>query len=318
MKRDEVLKLAITICTRRRPVQLARAIAAISNLHIPSDVQVSVIVVENDDSQNVRHIAFGSRPDIIFSYFLEPDQGISPARNRAIEEALRIGADWIVTTDDDGEMDPYCLVAYAEAIAKFPKAAAFVGRTRHVFPDTMPEWLPRPDARPIRTGDRPRVFSTANCIFNRHAVSADGHNLRFDRSFGMSGGEDLEFLSRVGHSCGAVVWVEEAIVVEHIIAERTGVKVRFRRHLRNAQNTARIMIKQERPLVAFLHIVHKVYQMAVKGIFKTIIGGLQLPFHETAGLTRLFSGLFDLTFAIGMIRAYVAAPTEWYRQTDGY
>ncbi len=312
------MKIAVTICTRRRPTQLDAALRALSAVKIPKGSEVFAIVIENDDTENVRELVERWSRNIAVHYFLESEQGISAARNRALDAALQLGADWVATCDDDGEMERDCLVNYILTTQKFPSSRLFVGRTRYIYPESMPLWYPRIDGRPIETGKRPNIISTANSFFHRDIIARDCLNLRFDLGFGLSGGEDLEFFFRARKLAGPIIWVEEAVVFEKLIESRANIGFYLRRQVRNGQNVARVLRKNRHPGVAFLSIVHTVYRYLVRGLALVLVGGVQLLVNETAGLTRVFAGFAHFSSATGMVSSYFRPSIQWYKKTDGH
>ncbi len=312
------MKIAVTICTRRRPIQLEAALHALNAVTIPDGAYVFAIVVENDDTENVRELVEKRTGKIPVHYFQEREQGISAARNRALVEALRLGADWVATCDDDGEIAPDCLVNYIAATRNYPNSRLFIGRTRYIYPETMPLWYPRIDGRPIPTGKKPNIISTANSFFSREVIAKDGLGLRFDLGFGLSGGEDLDFFYRARKLAGQIIWVEEAIVFERLIESRASLGYYFKRQIRNGQNVARVLRKNRNPVAAFLSIVHTIYRYLAFGIGLILIGGVQLLVNETAGLTRVFTGFAHFASATGMLGSYFRPAIQWYKKTDGH
>lgn len=92
----------VAICTRERPADLRRALAATRAL---SPAPLEVLVIDNDPSSTAtREIVdeFGAR------YVCEPRRGLDHARNRALSEAR---GDIIAFTDDDAVPEPGWLQA---------------------------------------------------------------------------------------------------------------------------------------------------------------------------------------------------------------
>jgi GT2 family glycosyltransferase len=88
----------IAICTRERPDDLRRTLAALENL--PDDGQ-EVLVIDNAPATGATRDVVDQFPRV--RYVLEPHKGLDVARNRALREA---GFDIVVFNDDDAVPDP--------------------------------------------------------------------------------------------------------------------------------------------------------------------------------------------------------------------
>lgn len=115
--------LTIAICTRDRPVRLARCLDGIEALELPEGMEwPQVLVVDNappDDSTRQAVAGCGG-----VDYVVEPLQGLNVARQRALEAAR---GDWIAFLDDDVVPDPTWLRGLARAWRDHPDAAAVTG-----------------------------------------------------------------------------------------------------------------------------------------------------------------------------------------------
>ncbi len=310
--------VAITICTRQRPVLLAAALESLTRLCVPQDVVLQVIVVENDVEARSKDIVTSFADRLNISHHLESEPGLSPARNRCIEEALKVDALWIASTDDDAEVHPNWIAAYLDATSYYPRALAFMGRSRFLYPLDMPEWYPVPDSKPMQTGSTAWLYSTSNAFYNRAVVASDGLNLRFDNDFRFSGSEDTDFFSRLRIIQGPILWVEEALVFEEVIQERNSLKWRFKRMLRDGNNLGRIKLKHNGNVAGALAIIQFVLKMMGYGILKTVKGGIILVFNELEGMKLLAFGLADFVFAAGVFSAFFMTPPVPYKKTDGF
>jgi len=74
-------------------------------------------------------------------YLFEPVQGLSAARNRALQE---FKGDLLVFTDDDVVLDDSWLAAYAREVQRFPEAGYFGGRILPLWNNDRPNWLVDP------------------------------------------------------------------------------------------------------------------------------------------------------------------------------
>ena len=88
---------------------------------------VAVVVVENDPKPHQKNLVEGFKAQIDIHYGQEAEPGIPFARNRGVEIALGLGADWIIFIDDDEEAEPGWLAAFIAAAARVEAAEVLGG-----------------------------------------------------------------------------------------------------------------------------------------------------------------------------------------------
>lgn len=98
--------LAVGVLTRQRPEQFAALLAKLAEQDIPAETELHFIFVENDNYISVRQAVsdFNSKvrsEGVTSTLEIEPQAGIPVARNRVLDIANRIGADWLIFIDDD-------------------------------------------------------------------------------------------------------------------------------------------------------------------------------------------------------------------------
>lgn len=112
--------VTVVVCTRDRPEDIDRCLAAINKLDYPA---LDVLVVDNAPATNATKEILEQRyPQ--FRYICEPRPGLDWARNRGIIEAR---GDIIAYTDDDVVVDPSWVKAIARAFIEDPSAMALTG-----------------------------------------------------------------------------------------------------------------------------------------------------------------------------------------------
>lgn len=203
-------RVAVCVCTYNRPEGLARMLESLAAIDLgtydPGDVEV--IVVDNCPQDRTRSICehAAKRLPIPVHYTEEPVQGITYARNRAVEVALQRGADFVAFIDDDDHPQPDWL---RHLLEKQSETGADLVFGTWVLDALMPEWARNsgifrsPDEpKPVKPGSRyglPKSASTCNVLVSRRAlerVAASGDV--FDHNFRFSGGEDKDFFIRAG------------------------------------------------------------------------------------------------------------------------
>jgi glycosyltransferase involved in cell wall biosynthesis len=115
-----------------------KTLLSFTRLRVPAGVEWEVVVVNNnspDDTAAVLDSFVGRLP---LRHFLETNQGIAYARNRAAREAR---GDVVLWTDDDVQVKPNWLADYARAFAEYPECGFFGGPVELSFEGEPPAWL---------------------------------------------------------------------------------------------------------------------------------------------------------------------------------
>ncbi len=215
-------KVQVCILTYKRPALLAAALQSVREQQFADHLrpQVTVLVVDNDDKQSGREtfekVFAGNHPEA--RYVVAVPQGIAHARNRALEESAQ--ADFIVFLDDDEWASPLWLQTLLQTQRDFD-ADVVTGPVTPVF-DHAPEWLVRSFGSCLtgnqthETGTPVRFVSTNNTLV-RVAVTRD---VRFDRRFDRTSGEDTHYFMRLVTRGVRIVWAKEAEVYEAVPEHR--------------------------------------------------------------------------------------------------
>jgi glycosyltransferase involved in cell wall biosynthesis len=133
------------VCTIQRPEMLAKCLRSLAAQKNLGDFDFSVLVVDNDatpSSARVVEAVASSCPFPIY-YYHEPRRGIPMARNRVLESASAIGADWLAFFDDDQRAFPDT-VEKLLFVAKRDNADAVAAGKIFAIPEPQPFWLVAP------------------------------------------------------------------------------------------------------------------------------------------------------------------------------
>jgi len=133
--------VTVAICTWNRASLLDQTLARLGELAVPDAVAWEVLVVDNGSSDDTgavlaRHTSHPS--PLPLRCAREECRGLSHARNRAVAEAR---GELIAWTDDDVQVDPDWLAAYAAAAHQLPHADFFGGPILPWFDSAPPEWV---------------------------------------------------------------------------------------------------------------------------------------------------------------------------------
>ena len=176
---------------------LKRQLDAIAGLKLPNDIKLEVVVIENGPNPSSSELVADFQKNLSIGYHTEPRIGLVFARNQAVEQALKTGAEWIGFFDDDEVVDANWVVAMIDATEKFPEARAFAGPVDRINPGTATKWYPAHKKPVGKTGMPVWRVATGNILFHRDIYTEDGLNMRFDERFNLTGGEDMHLFLRM-------------------------------------------------------------------------------------------------------------------------
>ncbi|MEO1550001.1 MAG: glycosyltransferase [Pseudomonadota bacterium] len=286
--------IALGLVTRRRPQQLLDALLSFKALTPVPEAKVTVIVVENDDDLSIDPIL--EQADLASVGYdvirgLETQPGIPFARNAVLSRALALGADYLTFIDDDETALPNWLCAiYSSAVARNLDLAGgpvLLGpvetksqRERRLVKRALQDRFQRKNLSSldkVQAGTDSGVsIYTNNWLCRLDFVRQTG--LRFDESFGMSGGTDTKFwrdAQKLGAQTG---WVPDAIVVDHPDLSRFTLAYQYKRSRDQAISNSVVYERQEKPVKAMLGVAFA----AIFGVFRILFS----PFNRLSGVPK--------------------------------
>ncbi len=209
----------------------------------PEEGSVTFLIVDNAPDAPVREQveAFAERTGIDVRYVLEPEAGIPFARNRALDAAEAMGADFVAFVDDDEYVAPDWLVRLAAHQRRV--GAHLVGGPVRLAPDQASGFLDRvvergvrrryerkeeKNARRQREGrDGGVTIITNNWLGDLAWMRSVG--LRFDIALRYSGGSDTALYHKAKSLGAKTAWAPDAVVYETVPADRMSVGYQYRR-----------------------------------------------------------------------------------------
>lgn len=233
--------IAIGLATYKRPQMLTEALKSLEKVKVPASSSLILLLCDNDPEKTARPVYESQQPILNFpSYFLqESERGIVPTRNRIIEKALQLEADFLAFFDDDETVDENWLVALLQA-AKIHDAEAVWGKTIYELPQVHPQWLSNRNffggSQPS-TGTHRAGASTNNVLIDLHFLQK--HNLRFDKRFNDVGGSDSFLFRQFWDHGGKVIACQESITYEKVPESRATKAWILRRAYKNAHTEYR-------------------------------------------------------------------------------
>ena len=132
------MRVTVAVCTWNRASLLEKTLAKMRRLSIPSDVEWELLVVNNNCSDRSDEAIARHASSLPLRRLFEAKQGLSHARNCAIEHAK---GDLVLWTDDDVLVDENWLLEYVRAANRWPQAAFFGGTVDPWFEHEPPSWI---------------------------------------------------------------------------------------------------------------------------------------------------------------------------------
>jgi glycosyltransferase involved in cell wall biosynthesis len=203
---------------------LARLLQSVAELRTDG-LATWTVVVDNDAAGSAEAAVrpfLGRIPNLV--YEVEPERGVSAARNCLVAIAGRLGAEFVAFVDDDEWAEPAWLVNLVRT-ARRCNAVAVGGPVLPEYDDEVPRWIRKGrffDCPRYPNGQEVRLSSTADLLVRRARLARlDGP---FDRRFDLTGGEDSHMLNRLLRRRARMVWADKAVVHERVPASRGNVR----------------------------------------------------------------------------------------------
>ncbi len=240
--------LVICIVTFRRPDGLGRLL---ERLHVldTSGITVELVVVDNDQQGVATTVveASGLTSRWAVTVDVEPQRGISHARNRALALALSRRPDWIAWIDDDEAPRSDWLARLLETQER-TDADVVIGPSSPIYEPggkAIAVDCGAFEAPSFVTGQTIRAYRarTSGVIVRASVVPPEG----FDESLSLTGGEDLLHFTLIERRGGRIVWDADAIVDEWIPASRQTPAWLLRRWFRVGVTRSLVMLLLDQP-----------------------------------------------------------------------
>ena len=230
------VRAVVVVPTFRRPAMLDETLASLAAQR--TNRVFAVVVVENEASGReglavaARWLAGGALKG---EAIVETSQGNVHAINAGFAHALASfpAATHVLMIDDDEVASPYWLELMVAA-AEREDADVVGGPVVPRFQADAPSVLRR---HPVfwpshhRTGAVPMIYGTGNCLMHRRVFERLGAR-PLDPRFNFLGGGDMDFFTRCRLAGFRSWWVEEALIIETVPAERARIAWVMKRGLR--------------------------------------------------------------------------------------
>ena len=219
--------LTVIICTYNRAKYISPLLESIAANDL-SKSEYEILLVDNNCTDNTHEIcdAFAAaHKEVNFRYVVEPEQGLSSARNKGIKEAK---GDIIIYIDDDALIDKDYLRIYSEWFASHPETMACGGPIEPLYETQEPKWM-TPYTKALLTawmnyGDKVREYPKGrypgggNAAYRKEVFEKVGF---FNTALGRKGGnlmgsEEKDIFDKM-HARGMQVLYLPTPVLHHCI-----------------------------------------------------------------------------------------------------
>lgn len=264
------MKLSIIICTYNRAELLQKSINSLSGQEVQPD-DWELIVVDNNSTDSTRTVV-SKFPWV--RYVFEPNQGLSHARNRGLEEA---SGDWVAYVDDECQM-PSLWVGNILSLINAHRPKVFGGPIYPWYEGDKPLWFK----------DDYGSYSLAHNLDASGQPHISGGNMGFDRAaLRQAGGFD----PALGVSAGRVLYGEETAIIQKLKNKFGDNCVEYSENLAN-----RHLVRPER--FQWGWIIHENFK---RGVSRARMLRPQKPGGANVAdslVGKIVFGLWDLSFAI--------------------
>lgn len=212
---------SIAICTYNRPRLLNHCLASlVKQSYLPSNLEIWVI--DNADNQKTKQLVAKYASVLPIFYVVEPNVGLSHARNKALEVA---SFDWVCYLDDDAKASTN-FVERMFWIRDHFDFDAFGGMFYPWYEEKKPKWLPnwfgqfKMHLAQIGTLKSDQFFAGGICAFKKQKLIEIG---MFPTDIGMRGdiigyGEE-DYVQVKLREIGAKIGFDPAWTIDHLVAD---------------------------------------------------------------------------------------------------
>lgn len=269
VSKSEII-VSVCICTYHRNQMLEKCLLSV--LEQDFDQRMEVNVIDNDFKGTAGIVVFllkevFSEKGIQLNYYIEKNQGLSHARNRAIAES---NGQFIAFIDDDEYAVKQWLKSLYHTLLEY-NADGVWGPVLPEFEAGFPEWQKVLfQRRQMKTGTNisKLLLNSGNVLIKKEVIAKrDGP---FDIALNQIGSEDTELFNYLTRKGAFFVWNNEAIAYELNGIDRSTVKWHVKRAYRGGWGFSMIQHKNLGLLKAFLLAFGWVIPAGVLHFFKSI------------------------------------------------
>lgn len=259
---SEIHQICVCICTYKRPELLARLLSKLEEQETEGLFDYAVVIVDNDAFESARHAVetCARQSRISLSYYVEAEQNIAMARNKAVENAK---GEFVAFIDDDELPSQDWLLNLYKLFTIFD-VDGVLGPVIPYYETPPPEWSVRGkffDRPSHKTGEILPFWNTRTGNVLLKSSIFDLKDNLFKQEFGR-GSEDTDFFMRMINKGCRFIWCAEAPVYELVPVDR----------LKRSFLLKRALLRGKAPIFTHVDILKSViaiplYTLALPGLF---------------------------------------------------
>lgn len=278
------IQVSAYICTSLRSPMLLESISSVLNGDRGPQVQLSrvVLVVNDKNSPDIEaritelRMQLGVKTPPLETIF-EARRGIPFARNRALDHAIEVKADWLAFIDDDCVADRGWLNNLADCAANhgYDAVAGAWSFRPHQGPPSrlLPESVLSPvmyysNGKEADDGETLPYAYTRSVLMNTTLIRRH-KDLRFDTSRNLQGGSDVAFFVSFRALGGTIGFSRSSEVVEFYSGKRLRISWHASRRMRNIQFIMERALEWKEPV-----FLEKTFSSLILGAILTTLGGV--------------------------------------------
>lgn len=240
-------EISVAVCTYNRADVLPKCLESLAHQTASSEL-FEVLIIDNNSTDDTKKIALdfcGKHSN--FKYIFEEKQGLSHARNRAIEEAR---GEYLTYIDDDAIADKEWIEKIGSVIQNNKDIVAFGGPIYPWYNKEKPKWFKDEFAThsygkehfQLTEKNCPFGLSGSNMIFKKEILNKYNG---FSAEYGMNGdkiafGEESFLFNKMLKNNENIQYFPE-IFVYHLVSEKSySLKDAFKRSIQNGKAIAQI------------------------------------------------------------------------------
>jgi succinoglycan biosynthesis protein ExoM len=282
--------ISVCILTFKRPAFLQRLLEDVVKQEAAGRFTLSIVVADNDAQRSAEELVskFAATSPVPVTYCVEPQQNISLARNRAIENAT---GDLIAFIDDDEFPAPRWLLTLFETCEQ-RGVAGVLGPVNCHFDEKPPNWVVKGKFYERHTYPTGFVIHwtqgrTGNVLFKREILEPG--EMVFNPEFHRAG--DQDFFRRMIAKGHVFIWCHEAVAYEVVPPIRW---------------TRKFMLKRAflRGTIRIQHPSGRLTKLA-KAVVAVPAYTLALPFALVLGQDKFMNVLIRLCDHLGTLMTFV-------------
>lgn len=237
--------ISICIATYQRPQLLIKLLDSISELELPDNINIEIIIVDNDADLSAKEVIkeYLDRSKLNLFYFDQPIKNISITRNLAVSKA---NGELIAFIDDDEIASNMWILELYQTLIRYNADGVFGKVTSYFLPST-PEWITSCYLynRPIfKTGTIASITRSGNCLIKKTILNTvDGP---FEPEYGITGGSDTKLFNLLILKGAKFINSNEAETFEFVPPDRANLRWLIARAFRTSNGYVRRSIELEK------------------------------------------------------------------------